>query len=71
MHQETILGCPDVASLVDMAAAFEHVQRMQVVPLDRTALLVLVAAALGPMLPFLASTIPLTDILVDLAGFMV
>ena len=34
-----------------------------------TALLVLVAAAVAPMIPFLASTIPLTDILKDLAGF--
>jgi len=71
VHQEKILGCPDLSSLADMAVAFEHVQQMQVVPLDRTALLVLVAAAVGPMLPFLASTIPLTDILKDLAEFMV
>ena len=71
VHQDAILGCPDVSSLADMAAAFEHVQRMQVVPLDRQALMVLVAAVMAPMIPFLASTIPLTDILVDLAGFLV
>ena len=60
-----------MSSLADMATAFEHVQRMQVVPLDRQALLVLVAAAVAPMLPFFASTIPLTEILKDLAEFMV
>ena len=33
--------------------------------------MVLVAAVIAPMIPFLASTLPLTDILVDLAGFLV
>jgi hypothetical protein len=60
-----------VSSLADLATAFEHVQRMWAVPLDRRALLVMVVAAMAPMLPFLASTIPLTDILEDLAKFMV
>jgi hypothetical protein len=69
--QEELLGCPDLSSLADMAAAYEHVQRMQVVPLDRQALLVLIAAAVAPMLPFFASTIPLTEIIEDLAEFMV
>ncbi len=71
LHQDAILGCPDVSSLADMATAFEHVQRMRAVPLDRRALLVLVVAAVAPMLPFFASTVPLTAILEDLAGFMV
>jgi hypothetical protein len=70
-HQERILGCPDVSSLADLAAGFEHVQEMKVVPVDRQALLVLVAAAVAPMLPFFVSTIPLTDILEDLMEFMV
>ena len=56
--------------------AFEHVQRMQVVPFDHQAVLLLIAAALGPMLPFLmlpllVSAIPLTEILTELAEFMV
>ncbi len=41
------------------------------VPLDRQALLVLVAAAVSPMLPFFASSIWLSDILGDLMAFMV
>jgi hypothetical protein len=71
VDQIKILGCPDLSSLADMAVAYEHARRMQVVPLDRQALLVLFAAAVIPMLPFLVSTIPLTDILEDLAEFMV
>jgi hypothetical protein len=71
VHQENLLGCPDASSLADLATGFEHVQEMQVVPIDRQAVLVLVAAAVGPMLPFFVSTIPLTDILGDLMEFMV
>ena len=44
---------------------------MRVVPLNRNALLLIVAAAVGPMLLFVLSTIPLTDILEDLMEFMV
>jgi hypothetical protein len=70
-HQENLLGCPDVSSLADMATAYEHVRRMRAVPLDHRALLVLVVTAVAPMLPFFASTIPLAEILEDLAKFMV
>ena len=70
-HQEEILGSPDLSSMADLAAGFEHVQEMKVMPLDRQALLVLVAAAVGPMLPLFAATIPLSDILEDLMEFMV
>ena len=55
----------------DPGQRFEHVQEMKVVPLDRQALLLLVAAAVGPMLPFFVSTLPLTNILEDLMEFMV
>jgi hypothetical protein len=71
VHQEKILSCPDVSSLADLAMGFAHVQEMKVMPFDRQALLVLVPAAVGPMLPFFASAIPLTEILMELAEFMV
>jgi hypothetical protein len=69
--EESLLGSPDVSSLANMASAFEHVERMRPIPLDNIALLVLVLAALIPLLPFVASAIPLTDILKDLGMFMV
>jgi hypothetical protein len=71
LKQEELLGSPDVSSLADIAAAFEHVQRMRLIPLDNQAVLVLVLAAVVPLLPFVASTIPLTDILKDLGIFLV
>jgi hypothetical protein len=69
--QAGLLGSPDASSLADIAAAFEHVERMRVVPLDHQALIVLFLAAMVPMLPFVASSIPITDILKDLGVFMV
>ncbi len=57
--EESLLGSPDVSSLADIASAFEHVERMRPIPLDNIALLVLILSALIPLLPFVASDIPL------------
>ena len=70
-EQKGLLGSPDVSSLADIAAAFEHVERMRVVPLDHQAVIVLSLAAMVPMLPFVASSIRLTEILKELGVFMV
>jgi hypothetical protein len=69
--QKSLLGHPDASSIVDIGVAFEHVKRMRVLPFDREAALVLLVAALLPMVPFFATTIPLPDILQKLAVFMV
>jgi hypothetical protein len=69
-NQEKILGSRDAASLVQLAQAFEHVERMQLIPFDKKALLVLVMAALIPMIPLLITAIPLTAILSKLAELM-
>jgi hypothetical protein len=65
------LGSPDVSSLADIAVAFEHVDRMRAMPLDHRAVLVLLLAVAVPMLPFVATAIPLAEILKDLAEFIV
>jgi hypothetical protein len=66
-----LLGSPDPASLADMAQVYEHVDGMQLLPFDKKALVVMVAAALLPMIPLLGTVIGLTDILSMLAKFMV
>jgi hypothetical protein len=70
-NPESLLGSPDPSSLADLAIAFEHVQRMQLVPWDKKAVLVLVVAALIPMIPLLGTSIPLTEILSKLGEFLV
>jgi hypothetical protein len=68
---ESLLGSPDVQSLAAIAQVYEHVDQMQLVPFDKKALVVLVLAALIPMIPLLGTVVGLTDILSMLAKFMV
>ncbi len=70
-NRSSLLGSPDVASLADIAQVYEHVERMQLLPWDKKALTVLVAAALIPMIPLLGTVTSLTDILSMLGKFMV
>jgi hypothetical protein len=65
-----LLGSPDVSSLADIGIVYEHVERMQLIPSDKKALLVLIAAALIPMIPLVGTAIPLGEILSKLAEFL-
>jgi len=69
--QQSLLGSADTASLVHMGAAFEHVDKMQLIPLDKKAVVVLIMSALIPMLPLAGMAIPLREILSKLGEFMV
>jgi hypothetical protein len=60
-----------VASLGVISRAFEHVDQMLLMPFDKKALLVLLLAALLPMVPLLGTALPLMDILKALGEFMV
>jgi hypothetical protein len=70
-NPENLLGSPDVTSLASIATVFEHVDRMQFIPVDKKALAVLIVAALVPMIPLVGTAIPLTEILSKLAELMV
>jgi hypothetical protein len=67
---ESLLGSPDVRSLAAIATVFEHVDRMQLIPLDKKALVVLIMAVLIPMIPLVGTAIPLQEILAKLAELM-
>jgi hypothetical protein len=69
-NHESLLGCADVSTMADIAAAYERVQRMQVIPFDKSTLLTLVVAALIPMVPLLGMAIPMQEILSKLAALM-
>jgi hypothetical protein len=66
-----LLGSSDPESLVNIAQAFEHVDRMSLIPFDKKALLVLACAALIPMVPLIGTAIPLAEILSKLGEFLV
>jgi len=65
--QQSLLGSADTASLVHMGTAFEHVDKMQLIPVDKKAVFVLLLAALLPMTPLVGTAIPLKEILSKLA----
>jgi hypothetical protein len=69
-NRSGLLGSPDVRSLAGLAMAYEHVERMQLIPFDKKALLVLVVAALIPIIPLLGTAIPLAEILAKLGEFL-
>ena len=70
-NRASLLGSADVGTLANTAMVYEHVERMQLLPWDKQALIVLVAAALIPMVPLLGTVTVLTEILSKLAKFMV
>ncbi len=67
----SLLGSPDAQTLAGVGAIYEHVERMQLLPFDRKALLVLVSAALIPMIPLVGTAIPVKEILSKLGEFLV
>jgi hypothetical protein len=67
----SLLGSPDASTLANVGAVYEHVERMQFLPFDRKALIILIVAAVMPMLPLLGTAIPLKEILSKLGEFLV
>jgi hypothetical protein len=67
----SLLGHAHMGSLAHMSPVYEQVERMQLLPWDKQALIVLVAAALIPMIPLLGTVTALTEILTMLGKFVV
>jgi hypothetical protein len=55
---DEILGNPDPSSLIDLGSSFQVVQQMKVVPINRSTLTNLVAAAALPMVPLVVLVTP-------------
>jgi hypothetical protein len=71
LNQGSLLGNPDVQSLSGIAQIYEHVDRMQLIPFDKKAVIVLLVAALIPMVPLLGTTVALSEIMSMLGKLMV
>ncbi|MGZ3385318.1 MAG: hypothetical protein ACXWNF_10455 [Isosphaeraceae bacterium] len=67
----SLLGSAHMGSLAHMSPVYEQVERMQLLPWDKQALIVLVAATLIPMIPLLGTVTALTEILSMLGKFVV
>jgi hypothetical protein len=60
-----------VQSLGGIAQVYEHVDRMQLIPFDKKAVVVLLVSALIPMVPLLGTTVALSEIMSMLGKIMV
>jgi hypothetical protein len=64
-HDE-LLGTSDLQSLNDLCGAYEHLEKARLVPFGPRALIGLGIAAVVPMLPLVAATMPLDQLLAQL-----
>lgn len=58
-----LLECPDFSTLTDLSQCAECVRAMAIVPFTRRSIIPLAIAGLIPMLPVVATVIPLRDVL--------
>jgi hypothetical protein len=65
-----LLGNHDIQSLAAIGACYEHIDRMRLIPFDRKAFGVLILAAGLPMLPLVATAVPLKEIFMKLGELM-
>lgn len=65
---EELLGHPDVSSLADLNSSIEAIEEMHLVPVDREAVMGVLAAAGAPMLAVAGTQIPLAELLKWIAG---
>jgi hypothetical protein len=65
---EQLLGDPDISSASDLNASVGAIEAMRILPVDRDAVLGLLAAAGVPMLAVAATQVPLMDLVKWIAG---
>ena len=59
---EELLGSGDIQSLADMGGSFERIEQMRPVPFGLKDVTALVACCLVPMVPVLATVMPLEEV---------
>ena len=69
--KEPLLGSPDIQTLAAIATVYDHVDDMLLIPFDKKAVGVLLFSALLPMVPLVATVIPLKEIMTKLVELIV
>jgi hypothetical protein len=63
---ESLLGDADASSLADLVTGYERAKALRPIPIDLAAMAPLVVAAAIPMIPLIATKVPLKDVLAGL-----
>ena len=61
-HEDEFLTAPEISALTDYASSYEHVEKLQPFPLDRSGMVVLVLAIAIPLLPTVLTEVPLVTV---------
>jgi hypothetical protein len=61
-HEEEFLTAPEISTLTDYASSYEKLEELQPFPIDRGALVGLVAAIVVPLLPVVLAEIPFMEV---------
>ena len=67
---EPLIGSPDISSLADMGGSFDVVQRMNIVLVSVRSVVWLLIYILGPVLPLVLTMMPLSELLLKIAGVL-
>jgi hypothetical protein len=62
-HLGELLVAQEINTLNSLASSFDRLRRMKLLPVDRTTLIEVTAAAAAPMLPVIMTQVPLTELL--------
>lgn len=68
---EPLLGSSDVQSMADIATCYGHINEMWLIPFDVKAFAVLILAIILPMVPLLATTVEVREILLKIGELLV
>lgn len=71
LDDDALLNAPELGPVVDVAAAYDAVKAMRIVPIGKTAIVPIAAAAAVPMLAVLAIQVPVTELLLKLLKTLV
>lgn len=71
LDDDALLNAPELGPVADVTAAYDAVKAMRTVPIGRTAIVPIAAAAAAPMLAVLAIQVPLTELLLKLLKTLV
>jgi hypothetical protein len=69
-QSDTLIGSKDIQSLADMANSYKIVERMQMIPITRTDIIMLALATLAPVLPLVLTMMPLSELFKLAAGVL-
>ncbi|MGN6105994.1 MAG: hypothetical protein ACTHU0_12880 [Kofleriaceae bacterium] len=67
---EPVLGAPEISTLCDLGTVLERIEGMRLLPFGLRSLATVVAAAAIPMLPLIATQIPINELLKRLGSLM-